>query len=177
MLKFNTFFLSACILSGVTLSQPSQALVAGLAGATPIAMAGLYVASGSFVGSIAISQINCALGPKYACNSSATRQSKIRHQVIKWGANIAAIGIVVLESEQSVQFTHLSESQGEALHLSVQERESFNTELDQVNMMFAQVSQTLGQDGNVEQAASLWNELSGTVSTDTFSAMTKISAQ
>lgn len=170
MNKIRIFF--AVLLTFVTLthSKPSQAAV-GLFTGGSVAVVGLAVIGTGVVGGFiateimtdGCSELGCLIGiiPFIA------------------GAAVAAIGVVILDGEQSIEFQALDKAAAAKLKLSEVERLSFNEELDQANMLLADVSAEMSKIAKptAQDSVNAWNEVKDLVSPATFSAMQKIASQ
>lgn len=93
----------------------------------------------------------------------------------------AIIGLVVLDGEQGqeVEFSALSLEEAKSLEITVAEMESFNAEIDQVNILFSEVALQLEgiEKPTTTDAKAAWDGLEGLVAQETFSAMKKISVK
>ncbi len=170
MNKIRVFF--AVLLTFVTLthSKPSQAAV-GLFTGGSVAVVGLAVIGTGVVGgwiateimTDGCSDLGCLIGiiPFIA------------------GAAVAAIGVVILDGDQTIEFQTLNKAAAARLKLSEVERQSFNEELDQANMLLADVSAEMSKIAKptAQDSVNAWNDVKDLVSPATFSAMQKIASQ
>ncbi|MES2527463.1 MAG: hypothetical protein V4598_10265 [Bdellovibrionota bacterium] len=170
MNKLKAFF--AILLTVVTLthSKPSQAAV-GLFTGGSVAVVGLAVIGTGVVGgwiateivTDGCSDLGCLIGivPFIA------------------GLAVAAIGVVILDGEQTVEFKELDKVAAKKLGINELERASFNAELDEANMLLAEVASEMTkiQKPTAQDSVSAWSQVKDMVSAETFSAMQKIAAQ
>lgn len=87
--------------------------------------------------------------------------------------------VIMLDDDSGVEFTALSEEMAAGLNLTAEERESFNGELDMVNIIFEEVALKTEEiaDPTVEDTQFLWEQYREAVSPATFNALEKIGYQ
>ncbi len=155
--------LFAILLTVVTLthSKPSQAVVSVATGGA--ATVGLYMIGGGVLGTAYVgstcSEIGCIVG------------------IIPLA--FAAIGLLVLEGEQEMEFQSINAQSAAKIGLTEEERLSFNEELDQANMLLEEVDAKMSQlkYASPQDSVNAWNSVKDLVSPATFSAMIKIASQ
>lgn len=93
-------------------------------------------------------------------------------------AIVALVGLVILENEQGMSYAEISEDEGLQLGLTSDEIDSYNREIDQVNALASYVDGRMAElkKPTTEDAKKVWEEVSHSVDTETFSAMQKITA-
>ncbi len=170
MKNIRIFF--AVLLTVVTLShsKPSQAAVSIFTGGAT-AILGLKVIAVGVVGgyaTAAIAQSTCTSGD---CFNGILG--------VLLGGAVIAVGVVILDGEQAVEFQELDKKKATLLGVSESERESFNSELDQVNMLLEEVTEKMTslESPTAQDSADAWNNVKDLVSPLTFSAMQKIASQ
>jgi hypothetical protein len=172
MKNLKMFF--AVLLTVVTLShsKPSQA-AAGIFAGGAVAIVGLKVIGVGVVGGLVGGVVAAA------ADSGCTGDCVAGAIPLFLGGLVAAVGLVILDGEQRVEFKSLSAKEANKLGLSAAEKESFNEELDQANTLLEQVASEISEskDANPENAAQIWAEYQNMVNPLTFSAMQKIAIQ
>lgn len=165
-----SFFLSLAILITPTKSQAAVGLVAS----GGVAILGLAMAGGSVV----TFGVAATIASGSSCGDCA-------------GAAIGFLGILLLipfvlglllldgEEGQQVAFSTLDLEQAAEIGVTKSELKIYNSEIDEANMLMAQVTQELAvqEDASPEQAKKLWDELSDSVAPATFKVMQKIAQQ
>lgn len=169
----NIRMFTAVLLTFITLthSRPSQAAVSIFTGGAT-ALVGLKVIAVGAVGGIAgtyIGQATC--GGRGECFNGLLP--------FLLGAVTVAVGVVILDGDQTIEFNSLSTRDAALLGVSKRERLSFNEELDQVNMLLEEVSAEMAdiKDPTAELSVAAWHEVKDLVSPLTFSTMQKIASQ
>lgn len=171
MQKLRVFF--AVLLTAVTLTHttPSEAVVGKIMHSKKVVTAGLWITGSGVtigVGGTAIVSATCVdLGCLAVLFPMAV------------GGAVALVGLVTLEGEQEIQFKALSKADAAKIGASESERLQFNSELDQANILFAEVSEQVAsiKNATVEDSANIWEEVKDLVSPETFSTMQKIVSQ
>lgn len=164
--------LAVSILSATILtSQPAHSFVA-IASWNPILMgAGLAVAmTGGIVGGGSVTLMNNYRLSKW--------QQYLANGVAGLGALIGLPGIIVLsaESGQKVQLAELSQWEAAKLKISDQERNQFNQEIEEANIIIDDINQSLNQLENpsYEDSFKLWSEKKDSLNPLTLSVINKI---
>jgi hypothetical protein len=95
------------------------------------------------------------------------------------GAIVGAAGLITLDGEQEIAFTALDKASAAKLQISEAERTSFNEELDQANIILADVATEMSKMAKptAQDSVNAWNQVKDLVSPLTFTAMQKIAAQ
>jgi hypothetical protein len=167
----NIRILFAVLLTVVTLthSKPSQAAVSIFTGGAT-AIVGLKVIGVGVVGGLtgmAVVGANC--------------DGECLEPIIPFilGTLVVALGVVILDGEQQIEFQELNAKKASLLGVTKAERESFNSELDQVNMLLKEVAENMTslEEPTAQDSVAAWNGVKDLVSPLTFSAMTKIASQ
>lgn len=145
--------------------QQSKAAVAGIvaiAGAPvaagTIAMSGLATTAVGFLGTV--SDDNCDGG---AC--------------LVYFVLGAFIGIVLLDDKSALEFKNVTLDNVKKLGLKKSDIDIYNSELEEVNMLFNEVTSELTKDSTPQEAKRLWNQYSDLVSSETFSVMQALASQ
>lgn len=170
MKSLKIFFAVLLTVVTITHSQPSKAAVGALV-STPILIAGLYITAVTG-GTTIYSYISCNRGDhdESGLCSAVT---------LLFGLPLIALGLIVLDGEQGVQFQSLSLEQANQLGVSEAELAIYNSEVDQANMLIEEVKTELSQQKNPTEQDSVvaWNNLKDLVSPETFATMQKIVSQ
>jgi hypothetical protein len=168
MKQLRIFF--AVLLTVVTLShsRPTQAAV-GAAFSTPVLIAGIVIAGGGVVTTVA-GVASCKPGDNSGLCAGL---------VILVLAPVVLLGLVVLEGEQKAEFRELSKEEANKLGISSNELAVYNSEVDQANMLVADVSAELSkiEKPTNEDSGVAWAKVKDLVSAETFSVMQKIVSQ
>ncbi|MFL5783589.1 MAG: hypothetical protein ACJ76H_03195 [Bacteriovoracaceae bacterium] len=171
MKNLKMFF--AVLLTVVTLthSKPSQAAVGAIVSAG-ILTAGLYIGGAAVAGTV-VGGISC-LG-----EGGGDAGSFCGGMVLLVGATVLALGLVVMDGEQGVQFTELTPDQAKKLGISKPELVVYNSEIDQANVLVAEVQAELSKIDKPTAQDSLvaWSAVKDLVSSETYSTMQKIVSQ
>ena len=95
------------------------------------------------------------------------------------GAPVILLGLVVLDGEQEVQFRELNRSEAAKIGISAQELAVYNSEIDQANMLMADVKSELSkiEKPTAKDSAAAWVGVRDLVSPETFASMQKIVSQ
>lgn len=161
----------AIALTIVTLSQtrPAQSAV-GAVVATPVLIAGLAIAgTGVIGGGILAGQ----------CKGDPASKSLCQALVILIAAPVVLVGLVVLDGEQGIAFSELSEEEAARIGVAEAELAVFNAEVDQANMLLADVKAELSKKKTPSEKDSVvaWQRVKDMVSPETYSTMQKIVSQ
>ncbi len=161
--------LIALLLTVATLthSKPSQAAV-GAAVSTPVLIVGIVIAGGA--GVVTLSTLHSCRGDSSGLCAGLT--------VLLLGP-LVLLGLVILDGEQQVEFRELSKAEAAKLEVSASELSVYNSEVDQANMLVADVKAELSkiEKPSAEDSASAWSKVKDLVSPATFSVMQKIVSQ
>ncbi len=162
----------AVVLTFVTLthSKPSQAAVGALV-STPVLIAGLVIGGAGLIGT-AVSVSKCGDG-------GGEGQGLCKAFIVLIGAPIILIGLVLLDGEQEVGFRELSGIEATALDISRAELALYNSEIDQANMLIAEVQTELSKIAKptAQDSQNAWSDVKELVSPATYGVMQKIASQ
>jgi hypothetical protein len=94
-------------------------------------------------------------------------------------APVVAIGLVMLDGEQQVEFRELSKAEANKLGVTATDLEIYNSEVDQANMLMADVKAELSkiEKPSVEDSGVAWSGVKDLVSPATYATMQKIVSQ
>ncbi len=161
MNKLKLFFAVFFTVLTLTNSKPSQAVVSLATGGT--AIAGLAIMGGG----VALTYVALKTCPSECA------------PVLLLPLFSGALGLIVLEGEQTVGFRPLNSVEATKIGLSQEEILSFHEELDQANMLLSDVSVEMSKitEPTAQDSANAWNSVKDLVSPATFSAMIKIASQ
>lgn len=97
------------------------------------------------------------------------------------GGALAFFGLIVLDGEggRELKFTNLSKQQASKLGINEENRQNYNMELDQVNMILSEVTEKLSEikKPTAKDSAKIWSEYKDMLSPETFAVLGKISTQ
>ncbi len=159
----------ALLLTVVTLthSKPSQAAI-GAAVSTPVLIVGIVIAGGA--GVVTLSTLHGCRGDSSGLCAGLT---------ILLLAPIVLLGLVVLDGEQQVAFRELNSTEAATLNVSASDLAAYHSEIDQANMLVADVKAELSkiEKPSAADSASAWGKVKDLVSPATFSVMQKIVSQ
>jgi len=157
--------LSLCLTLGTV--QKSNAAVSavmaigGAPAAGAVAMTGLRFIGGGFVLSALAAIESCGGG---ACLGA-----------LAYGG---IIGLVLLdEGTDSFTFNELKESGAKKLKISEDEMEIYNSEIDEINLIFEEVTANLNIDSSIEESKQAWSEVKEFVSPESFKVMQVLASQ
>lgn len=169
MQKLKAFI--AVLLTVVTLShsKPSQAAVGAFV-STPVLIAGLVIAGGSGV---------LTLSGMKKCGNSGESSGLCQGLILLLGLPFIALGVIVLDGEQGVAFKELSSAEASQLDIPASDLAVYNAEVDQANMLLADVKAELAskKKATAEDSVNAWENLKDTVSPETYATMQKIASQ
>jgi len=84
-------------------------------------------------------------------------------------------GLVLLDEEQaSVSFEAIDESSAKEMGITKREIRIYNSELDEINAVFQEVSNELDESSTIENSRQLWQDYSEYLSPETYKVMTKL---
>lgn len=83
----------------------------------------------------------------------------------------AVAGVVLLDDAGVVEFNHISLENAKKIGIKRSDVDIYNSELEEVNMVFSEVSSELTKESTPEDAKNLWSKYSDLVSPETFSVM------
>ena len=165
MKSLRIFF--AVLLTVVTLthSKPSQATVGAFV-AAPVLIAGIAITGTGIVGT-AIYASKCGNGDlNEICKAL----------IVILGIPVIAVGLIVLDGEQDIAFSELSASEASRLGVSEAELATYNSEIDQANMLMADVKSELSklEKPTAQDSVKAWSAVRDLVSPATYATMQKI---
>ncbi len=161
----------AVLLTVVTLSHstPSEAVVGKITHRQKVVTAGLVmIGTGGAIAVGGVALVNAS------CEGLGCLGVLIPMMV---GGIVAGVGLITLEGEQVLEFQPISAEIASKLGISRSDREIFNDEVDQANMLMKDVSSALSEKASVEESVTIWEEMKSFVSPATFSVMQKIVTQ
>ena len=169
MKTIKTFIAVVLTVSTLSYSKPSQAVVSLATGGT--ALIGLSMMGVGVVGGVVATAIvgqGCRMEGCYVV---------LVPVVI--GAGIAAIGLLILDGEQQIEFKALTKAEAAKLGITGSELAAYNEELDQANMLLSDVAEEMSklEKPSAEDSINAWKQVKDLVSSETFTVMQKISAQ
>jgi hypothetical protein len=167
MKLLRTLILSLSLISIGFHSQESKAAV-GLVAAPALISAGVVLTALGGAGTVAICK-----------NASGDAGLFVAGLVFFITLPMAAIGLVLLDGEQTMQYASLSIADAKKLSLSSYEHSAYNSEIDQLNNHASYVQEEVSRDGKAtaEEAADVWGQVKDTVSVDAFNAFVKVNKQ
>lgn len=160
MKTLKNMFVALMICTTLLSAKPSQAAI-GVIFSPVLVTAGLVLAGGGVVATL----------------TTSSNQGGLAQFLI--GLYIVAIGLVVLEGEQEMLYAPLSPEQGKIIGLTKVELNSYNAEIDQINILTAHVDAEVAtiKDATEADAANIWTSVKDTLAPETFSALVKVTAQ
>ncbi len=168
MSKLRLFLAVLLTVTTLSHSKPSQAAV-GAAFSTPVLIAGIVIAGGGTLVAAKSLLVDCR-------NDSSGMCAGLTVLIL---GPVVLLGLVLLDGEQQVEFQELSQSQAQKLGISSSELAVYNSELDQANMLVADVKSELSRMEKADEndSAAAWASVKDMVSPETFSVMHKIVSQ
>lgn len=164
MNKLRTFIAVILTVSTLSYSRPSQATVGAFV-SVPVLVAGIVITGGGYWWTGKLIK-DC--GGDGLCGLA-----------ILITGPIMLVGLVVLDGEQPVAFRELDEDEASRLGISKSELAIFNSEVDQANMLLADVKTELSkvEKPTAQDSAIAWSEVRDLVSPATYTVMQKIVSQ
>lgn len=150
----------------LTFSTPkkSEAIVGGLTQTLGIVVLGYATVGGSILTGVNI-------------GVQQTREERFLLGVVL-GAIVAAagsyVGLILLEEDQTIQFSTMDANFAKKLGVTESERLSFNSELEEANFAFEDIKQN-AEGLSPAEITAMWKEYSASLSEKTFSTIQKIS--
>lgn len=168
MNKLKAFIAVLLTIVTLTHTKPSQAAVGALV-STPVLIAGLVVGGAGLVGT-AIGVSKCGNGESSGLCGAF---------MILIGAPVMILGLVLLDGEQQVEFRELSKAEAKKLEISSADLEVYHSEIDQANMLIADVKAELSKIAKptAQDSEKAWSSVKDLVSPETFATMQKIVSQ
>jgi len=157
------------IMLTVAPAQKSEAAVAAVMAMTGAGAAGSVAIAGlasPFVGSIG-----------YGIAGSGDDMSQGIGIIV--GAYIGIlVGAVLLDEESGdIQFNEIDSSVAEQLNISKSDIATYNSEVEEANIVFEEVRANLSGESSVEESRAVWSEMKEFVSPATFKVMQKLASQ
>ncbi len=168
MKSFKKAVVSCALL--VTMIAPSRAAI-GVGFAAPLAVvAGVAAMGVSAVG---------AYGGYRLIKKGSTATTVAGVGVILLSAAGAYFGLIILDGEQKAEFSELSTETALDLNISENEREIYNSEVEQVNAIAREIGSELAKQGSesAELARDMWIELGTELSPETMKTVIAIAQQ
>lgn len=171
--KFVSMSTLAVAISQVAVPAQSAHALVGFLSWNPVLMGmGLAATTGALV---------LAEGGAGLVRAVAGEPTYMEYGVAYTFAGVGALGMIVLDGEgmQTLAFQEISSADAKRLGVNEIERLSFNSELDQVNLLTAEIQVRLNEQTSptAAMAKDLWEGTRDCLRPDTFSAMQKIAAQ
>jgi len=147
--------------------QKTQAAAAAIMALSGVGAAGSVALAG--LGSMGAG----ALGTAVAQGNSRCRVICLEYVLIG-----GFIGMILLDEEEGdISFVKIDPSRASELSLTSSEIQTFNSEIEEANIIFEDVVANLDEYSTLEQSKQLWNEVKEFVSADTFKVMKTIASQ
>lgn len=90
---------------------------------------------------------------------------------------LSLAGLIMLDSDtNSVQFTALDVTKAIELNVSESEIMVYNSELEEVNLVFSEIVSALDKNSTLEDSRELWNEASNFIAPETFKVLKAIAS-
>jgi hypothetical protein len=167
--KLKVFIAILLTVVTITNTKPAKAAEGSFVGG-PVLVAGLWITGGAIVGTFVGGPIMCR-------NESADSMCLLIPVML--GMVAGAIGLLVLDGEQEYQFQELSEAQAKKIGVSAQDLAVYNSEIDQANVLMAEVKTELSkiEKPTAQDSVVAWSAVKDLVSSETYSTMQKIVSQ
>jgi hypothetical protein len=168
MRTFKSIVFSFALIATLVQSTPAKAAV-GAIFAPGLVVVGLVMT----VGGVATTPLILRCGGHGACGGKA---DKALAYVGLIGAITGFLGIVVLDGEQTLEFTEISFVEAKKKRITVAEMNSYNSEVDMINALSAHVDAELAKidKPSKEDSALLWQSVSEELNPRTLSALKKL---
>ena len=170
--KTSLFILTTAImLSG---SRSSQAAIGAIASAPVIVTAGLVS-----LGTGAISGLTMTAAIVIAKDLGKDIKKPVKDFVGIGSAILIGAGLILLEGQQSFSYSEITQEDAQDLGITESERLSFNSQIDEVNAVNAQVTAEVSsiEDATAEDAKAVWETARSALSPEAFSALQKVTLQ
>ena len=166
MKKFITKILTILIL--ITPIKQTNAAVAGLASLAgfnpaPLALAAL---ASPVVGAVSLAITSVR---NDGDNADIGRSAH-------WGFFIGGlIGLVILdEDSRRIEFTKIDDKRAKRLNISLHELEIYNNEIDEVNIVFQEVTTYLSEESTINDSREVWAQMKDLISLESYKVMQRI---
>ena len=163
----------AVLLTVVTLThtKPSQAAVGALV-STPVLIAGLVIGGAGVIGTT-VQMVRCGN------SGNSDMQGVCAAFTLVIGLPVILLGLVVLDGEQQVEFRELTNAEAKKLEISQADLAVYHSEIDQANMLIADVKAELSKVAKptAQDSEKAWSSVKDLVSPETFETMQKIVSQ
>lgn len=165
MKKLKVFLAIVLTVTALSHSKPSQATVGAFVGG-PVLIAGLVLTGSAGIWS-AYHFRKCEGG--HEC----------RGLMVLIAGIVLLPGLLVLDGEQGIEFKELTTREASHLGITASALEIYNSEVEQANMLMAEVTSELSRIEKPTEADSkvAWNNVKDLVSPATYSVMQKIASQ
>ncbi len=147
------------------------ALITGLLGLGTVQTSQAAIASIAFMGGafgVAAQYGLVGLGWAYVGNKIQGRNETLGYIALVSGL------IILDENSGKVEFSKVSKEQAILKGLTHTELESYNAEIEEVNIVFSEVTSQVNQDMDKTDLEALWQDHSDFLSSETFTALKKI---
>jgi len=139
----------------ITAVQSTQAAVGSMA-----LIVGMYGTSAKYA--------LVGLGWTYAGHKTTPLNEKL-------GKIALVAGLILLDEETStVEFKQISAEVASAKRLSLQEANAYNNEIEEINIVFSEVTSQIDEESSESEVEQLWQSHSEFISASAFSALQKI---
>ena len=171
MHKLKLFLAVLLTVTTLTHSKPSHAAVGAFTAGSAVAVVGLVVMGAGAVGGV---YFTAKILKK--CDGLSCFKAIIP---ILGGAAVIFGGLMILDGEQEIEFKALNQKEASLLNVSEADLALYNSEIDQANMLMANVTSELSKISNpsADDSVAAWNDVRDFVSPATFSVMQKIVSQ
>lgn len=90
----------------------------------------------------------------------------------------ATVGAILLDNETGkFEFKKLDLDNAKSLGLNAREMEIYNSEIEEVNLVFEEVSSQLSNESTIEESEALWSEYQDYLSSESFEVMKKLATK
>ena len=101
--------------------------------------------------------------------------SVLSFALMSLGFTTGVVGLVVLDSKTAdMKFSEITEKTMQELEISLEERDIYNSEVDQLNLIKEEIESQLGDSPSPQEVETLWKEYQGYLSAETQKVASKI---
>lgn len=170
MKSLKSFIIALSLISLVSYSTPTEASLGGMAASPVLVTAGIVVVGGAGGVQLITMIADFSKPNEY--------QGLASFLMLVITVPVALLGLLILDEEQTVQFSPLAAEEGRKLGLTSYELLAYNSEIDQINALSAYVDSSLTKEGEagLQQSSDLWKEVKGSISDDAFSGLVKVTS-
>lgn len=168
MKTLRLFVLSLALVSVLFHSKPSQAAVGAIAGVPAIVTGGIVIAGGAAGLQVVFTTIDLLTSPSDVKGASLW--------LLFLSVPLTLLGLVILEDDQSANFSPLTQEAARKLQISPKELKAYNDEIDELNSLAQFVDSNITREGKegLQESAALWGDIKDAVSPEAFSALVKV---